>query len=124
MSKKETPSQAVKRFCKQCCGGVRYEIVGCTGNKPIMGGLYDSCPFYKNRLGKGRVSVKIIRKQCLMCMGGSKSGVRECVSTECPAYPFRLGTNPNYTAAGRKQRSKIAKKKGLAKLGLESKQKG
>lgn len=123
MSKKETPSQAVKRFCRQCCCGIRHEVVNCTGDKPIMGGLYSKCPFYEYRLGKGRVSVKTIRKHCLMCMGGSKIAVKECTSEKCPLYPFRFGTNPNYGKTDRKRKSRIAKKMRLSKMGLESKQK-
>jgi len=121
MIKKETPSKSVKRFCSQCCGGIRKEVVNCTGDKPIMGGLYKRCPFYNNRFGKGRVSVKTIRKHCLICMGGSKESVKECPSKTCPLYPFRFGTNPNYGKVDRKRKSKSAKKLGLAELGLKSK---
>lgn len=125
MAKKQTPTQTVRRFCKDCCGGILSEVRTCKGNKSIMGGLHTCCPFYKYRFGKGRISVKVIRQHCVkICMNGSKAAVRECPSTQCALYSFRLGTNPNYGKKDRKLKSKVAKKLGLAKLGLESKQKG
>lgn len=120
MAKKDTPSQATKKFCRNCCGGIISEVRKCGGDKEIMGGLYRCCPLYPFRFGRGRISVKTIRKHCLMCMCGSKSGVKECSSKGCPLYPFRFGTNPNYSKKGRNQRSKIAIKKNLAKIGLKS----
>ena len=120
MARKETPSQATKRFCCECCGGIKSEVKNCGGDKPILGKDYPNCPLYKYRFGRGRISVRTIRKHCLLCMGESKSGVRECPSKDCPLYPFRLGTNPNYKKKGRDQRSKIAVKKNLSKIGLES----
>jgi len=50
---------------------------------------------YPYRLGKGRLSVKVIRKHCLECMGGSRKEVRNCLSDNCPLHGFRMGTNPN-----------------------------
>jgi len=35
-----------------------------------------------------------IRAFCAECMGGSVSLIRECASTNCPIYPFRMGNNP------------------------------
>lgn len=39
--------------------------------------------------------VKSIRKKCLDCSGGSRKEVRECMLTDCPLHPFRMGKNPN-----------------------------
>ena len=119
MSKKRTPTEAVKFFCKVfCCCGVQSMVKNCKGKVLFS---EKSCPFHFYRLGKGRISVKIIRQHCLnFCMGGSKKAVKGCPSKDCPLYPFRLGTNPNYKKKGRDQRSKIAVKKNLSKIGLES----
>jgi len=38
--------------------------------------------------------VKAIREKCFDCCSGAKSEIRKCVSTNCPIWPFRLGTNP------------------------------
>ncbi len=53
------------------------------------------CWFYPYRMGKGRPSVKLIRKMCLECMGGSYKLVSQCGERDCPLYYFRFGTNPN-----------------------------
>ena len=38
--------------------------------------------------------VKAIRARCFDCCCGDASEVRKCVATECPSWPFRMGTNP------------------------------
>ncbi len=38
--------------------------------------------------------VKALRARCLDCCCGDASEVRKCVATECPSWPFRMGTNP------------------------------
>jgi len=120
MAKQETPLQAVRRFCIECCGGVRKEVKTCGGDKPIMSGKYPNCPFFPHRYGRKRISVKTIRKQCIICTNNSYDAIRECPSTKCPIYPFRMGKNPNYSEKTKKIRSKLAKKQGLAKIGLDS----
>lgn len=120
MAKNKTPVQSVKKFCKDCCGSI-YKTKNCGGEKLLC--FEDPCPLYPYREGKGRVSVKTIRKHCLLCMGGSKVAVRECPSEKCSLYPFRLGTNPNYGKKNRKQKSKAAKKFNLSALGLLAKKK-
>lgn len=35
-----------------------------------------------------------LRLRCIDCCAGSKHEVRLCVSTNCPSWPFRLGTSP------------------------------
>lgn len=101
-----TPGQAIHKFCVQCvCSS--FEVTKCGGNN-MLGGQGDKsgvCYFFLYRLGKGRPSVKIIRKFCLECQGGDKTkkrqprevsdGVKFCPSENCTLYPFRLGKNPN-----------------------------
>ena len=58
-------------------------------------------------LGHQRMGpLKALRLRCIDCSGGSDVGVRRCVLVKCPAWPFRMGTNP-WRGAG--QRSKRAK---------------
>ena len=35
-----------------------------------------------------------IRSYCVWCMGGQTAEVRRCQATNCPLWPFRMGTNP------------------------------
>uniref|UniRef100_A0A7V3E844 Uncharacterized protein n=1 Tax=Ignavibacterium album TaxID=591197 RepID=A0A7V3E844_9BACT len=46
--------------------------------------------------------VKAIRKYCLECSCGSLKEVKNCVCSDCPLYPFRLGKNPNRKSIGNK----------------------
>ena len=46
-------------------------------------------------MGKGRLSVKIIRKECAACMGGNSTYIKGCKDRACSLYHFRLGKNPN-----------------------------
>lgn len=50
--------------------------------------------------------VKAIRKNCLECGSGSVKEVALCVSTDCPLYPFRFGTNPNRQGAKERGRDR------------------
>lgn len=86
-----TPKQAVLKFCRECVPKYN-DRKNCQGDKLLIG---SSCFLYPYRMGKGRPSVKIIRKHCLQCMGGSSVTVKECPSINCPLFPFRFGTNPN-----------------------------
>jgi hypothetical protein len=46
-------------------------------------------------LGHQRMSpLKALRLRCLDCCVGSAHEVALCVATKCPAWPFRMGTNP------------------------------
>ena len=86
-----TPLMTVRAYCLQCTGGVSPEC--CDANDP----QYHVCPFYQYRKGKGRPSVKIFRKFCLNCMGGYSDLVRDCGTTDCLCYPYRMGSNPAMT---------------------------
>ena len=86
---KLTPRKAIRQICIDCVEGAR-EVKVCQGDK-----LFDGpCLFYPYRLGKGRPSVKLIRKYCLYCMCGSPKLVRHCPSKACPLLRYRFGKNP------------------------------
>ena len=38
--------------------------------------------------------LKALRLRCIDCYGGSLKSVRDCTSTDCPSWPFRLGHSP------------------------------
>jgi len=38
--------------------------------------------------------VKAIRAKCLDCCCAQADEVRKCVATDCPSWPFRMGSNP------------------------------
>lgn len=118
-NKQKTPLQAVRKFCIECCGGSKQDVKTCCGDRPIMGGEYPNCPLFPHRGGRKRISVKTIRKHCIICTNNSYDAIRECPSTECPLYPFRMSSNPNY-GKDRELKSKLAKKQGLSKIGLKS----
>ena len=120
MKKQKTPLQAVRKFCIECCGGSKPDVKTCGGDKPIMCGDYPCCPLFPHRGGRKRVSVKTIRNHCIICTNNSHDAIRECPSTGCPLYPFRMGKNPNYSEKTKKLKSKLAKKQGLSKIGLKS----
>ena len=98
-----TPGEAIHKFCVACAGSP-FEVKDCGGDKCLNGGCYPSgeCWFYKFRLGKGRPSVKLLRRYCLYCACGDAEYVRDCPDgvnrkggEACSLYPFRFGTNPN-----------------------------
>jgi hypothetical protein len=95
-----TPVQAIHKFCTRCVGDNPFIVKDCGGNKCLNGGCDKNgvCWFYKYRLGKGRPSVKTIRKLCLWCQGGSSKFVEECPEGDCPLYSYRMGRNPNFSA--------------------------
>ena len=109
--KKKTPGRAIRAFCVSCLGGVSGEVKNCGGHGENP--LFDACPFYPYRMGRGRPSVKIIRKACLQCMGDTPSLVRECTTTHCNCYPYRMGKNPNRIGIGanRERMIEITRKK-------------
>ena len=43
--------------------------------------------------------LKSIRKYCLACSNRPKE-VRECQSTDCPLYQYRMGSNPSRSGIG------------------------
>ncbi len=91
-----TPNRTIRNFCFNCVGKSSWNDVDkCEG--VIKNGL-EICPFHNYRLGKGRPSVKIFKKFCLQCMGNNREFVKLCDTTNCLIYPYRMGTNPNYSS--------------------------
>lgn len=39
-------------------------------------------------------TIKAIRKKCLDCCCGQHWEVRLCARTDCPLYPYRMGSRP------------------------------
>jgi hypothetical protein len=97
-----TPRRAIRKICIDCAGGTS-EVKDCQGDKLHEG----TCLFYPYRMGKGRPSVKLIRKYCLWCMGGSPKLVRDCACHTCPLFLYRMGRNPK--VKGRKLSDKRLK---------------
>lgn len=112
-----TPGQAIRKHCIQCVGS-KYKTKDCGGDHLLATGK--PCYFYPYRQGKGRPSVKLIRQECLYCMGRSYELVKECNTFDCSLHKFRFGRNPNvkrsYTEEERKniveRLNKIRSKKG------------
>jgi len=92
-----TPGQKIRKVCIRCVAST-HGVRNCGGNKMLGQGDKDNvCWFYPYRMGRGRPSVKIVRRSCLECMGGSRKLVKNCGESDCPVHPFRMGRNPNYT---------------------------
>jgi len=65
--------------------------------------------------------VKAIKKHCLDCSGGSKKEVRECIITDCPLYPYRMGKNPNRKGIKNNGSSNVLENKSkLIRLNVEA----
>ena len=92
MNKTLTPGQAIRQHCIECVGRPS-EVKNCGGDQLLDGTV---CNLFEWRFGEGRPSAKVIRKECLYCMGGSRKLVRECKSYKCALRPFKMGKNPNY----------------------------
>lgn len=91
-----TPGRAIRLFCVECVDGFQF-IKECGGGNLLdeQAGKNGTCLFFPYRLGRGRPSVKTIRKFCLECMGDHHSFIPDCPSRYCPLYPFRMGKIPS-----------------------------
>lgn len=97
---RKTPSQTIHAQCHYCVQSRSdSEVENCTGHFVFATGK--PCPFYEYRAGNKRPSVKIMRKYCLECEGGSKEGVKECSTSDCLIHPFRFGKNPALARKGK-----------------------
>ncbi len=101
--KHRTPRQSAREQCLACCGDDVSEIARCTARAPVGSLDPSGCHLWPYRLGRGcdrtrdprpPSRLKAIRRECLMCQGGSPAGVRECTAPHCALYPFRLGQSP------------------------------
>jgi hypothetical protein len=61
-----TPIQSIRKFCSECAGRID-GVAHCGGDRCRNGGCNKNgvCLFYPHPMGKGRPSVKLIRKICL-----------------------------------------------------------
>jgi hypothetical protein len=101
MKSHKSPLETIRAFCVSCVGGHSKEVISCDGDGKIPG--FMSCPFHPFRLGRGRPSVKIMRKFCLQCQGDSYLFVTECGTENCLIHPYRFGKNPARTGKGASQ---------------------
>jgi hypothetical protein len=102
------PGEAKRKLCVQCIGGAQFnsrEIDSCEGDRSKTG----PCTIYPYRNGK-RMSVKVFRKFCLNCMGGSYDAISECTTEDYPAFEYRFGKNPSYTGRSGNAGSKALQK--------------
>ena len=106
-----TPRRAVRLFCLECVGFSPKEVRVCQGDKLIEGG---SCPLFDYRLGKARVSIKTILKNCRHCMGQergqSRDDIKACPSVVCALWPYRMGKDPSRAGKGGSGRPFISQK--------------
>ena len=106
MTSHKSPSKTIQAYCHYCVQSRSdSEIENCTGHIVLATGK--PCPFYEYRVGKKRVSVKVMRQFCLECQGGSKVAVKECSTDDCLIHSFRLGKNPASAGKG-KSRDEMA----------------
>jgi hypothetical protein len=95
MANNLTAGRAIRKFCIDCVCGA-HEVRDCGGDT-----LHDGpCMFLKYRMGRGRPSVKLIRKFCVYCMGGHNTMVKDCPSRGCFLYPYRMGRSPGCPKRG------------------------
>jgi len=64
--------------------------------------------------------LRVIRTNCVACVGGSEAEVRRCRLLHCPFWPYRMGRNPFHrqelTGAERRERSARARANRTAQL--------
>src|SRR5262249_26603232 len=53
--------------------------------------------------------MEVIRTKCIDCCAGHAQEVRYCVAVDCPAWPYRMGSNP-WSAARSPAQIEAAKK--------------
>jgi len=92
-----TPKKAVRLRCLDCSSWFFPDVKKCDNKK---------CLLFKFRMGNGRPSVKLIRKECISCMGGQQLQVRGYSDTACSLYPFRMASNPNIQLTEEQRKAK------------------
>ena len=112
---KRSPLEAIRVFCVECQGGSFQGVTECADR---------DCPFHPYRhgaaLAKGHHShVRACRafcfENCLPVAGVDT--VKDCggdtaLLGPCPVFPYRLGKNPNISAATREKRRQAALERG------------
>lgn len=54
--------------------------------------------------------LRVIRRTCLSCTNGYLAEIRHCPVTDCPLWPYRMGSNPFRTVTeGQRQAGKRLK---------------
>jgi hypothetical protein len=96
-----SPLKAIRLFCIDCVGS-SHRVDDCGGEKTLVSSKkgYRVCFFFPFRKGIGRPTLKIIRQSCLLCIGGKPSLIRQCPSTNCAVWPYRMGKNPKRAGQG------------------------
>ncbi len=87
---RQTPTTAIKRFCRRCRGGDESKIKKCGGNKIFENG---DCRLFDHRLGKTENAGRAIRRFCAFCRNADKQMIDDCPELHCRLWPFRLKTN-------------------------------
>jgi hypothetical protein len=93
-----TTGEAIRNFCKECVNSVQTKVIKDCGGEYVRA-TKKPCALFKLRL-KGKGNLKLIRRNCVECMGGSFESVSECQTADCFLHPFRFGKLPAF--AGRK----------------------
>jgi hypothetical protein len=79
--------KAIRERCLNCSCWIPKEVQYC---------VFQDCPLYEYRSGKGRQNSKVrdkaIRVYCLWCMNGQREEIAKCVSGHCALFPFRKTT--------------------------------
>ena len=97
--KRKSPSRTIRAHCHYCVQSRKdFEVENCTGH--IVFATGKPCPFYEYRTGNKRPPIKVMRKFCLECMGGSKVAIKECSTIDCLIHHFRFGKNPARIGTG------------------------
>ena len=113
MTPHKSPSLAIRAYCHYCVQSRSdSDVENCTAHFVFATGK--SCPFYEYRTGNKRPSVKVMRRFCLECEGGSKEAVKECSINDCLIHHFRFGKNPSLTGKG-KSRDEMMRIRALRK---------
>ena len=108
--RKLTALESIRKLCLECEGGSPAQVADC---------LHPACPFYAYRFGESlpvgkHRPLKAIRTYCVeKCQAGCAGEVPDCQGNKavlgpCPAFPFRMGKNPNITAETREKRKEHA----------------
>ena len=51
--------------------------------------------------------LRMVRAKCVDCSGGKLGEVRRCVSTGCPLWPLRMGSNPFHGSASQAEKCPV-----------------
>lgn len=86
--RRPTPLRAIRRFCLDCTGGRKEEVVFC----PV-----EVCPLHALRHGcvppDRPTRLAHVRAKCLEC-AGSPEAVSACSMRKCALHPYREGVEP------------------------------